>query len=139
MEIWKLHASAVHFPIALSMAAFVFAAIAYIWKDESFTRASWYTTVLLGLTGAAAILFGALTLLKMAPTGDIAKAAHLHMWMGISTGVTALVQFVWVLTLLFKKRTLSRRALALYTALALVIMILAFTTGYLGAKLADMS
>jgi uncharacterized membrane protein len=138
MEVWKLHASAVHFPIALSMAAFVFAAIGCAWKDESFTRASWYTTVLLGLTGAVAILFGAIALIHMAPTGDVAKAAHDHMGMGIATGVVALVQFAWVLLLLFRKRALSRRAVAVYTVLTLATMILAFITGYLGGRLADL-
>ncbi len=137
MEIWQIHAGTVHFPIALATAAFVFAAIGYIWKSDSLMRTSWYCTILAGLAGVATVLAGVLTLVQWAPTGHAAKEAQEHMGMAIVTAVSLLAQFFWVATILLKKRTLSRRAATVYTVLALVTMILALATAFLGGEVSE--
>jgi uncharacterized membrane protein len=137
MEIWQIHAGTVHFPIALAMAAFVFAAMGYIWKSDSLMRASWYCTILAGLTAVATVVAGVITVVQWAPTGDAAKEAREHAGMATETAAALLTQFVWVATLLLKKRTLSRRAATVYTVLALVTMILAVATAFLGGEVSE--
>lgn len=87
----KFHAMAIHFPIALVIAAALSEFLACVTKRDRFGDAARFNIILAALGGAAAILLGLSAGAFANYPDELARALILHKWLGMSAGLLVVI------------------------------------------------
>ncbi len=128
----QFHPIAVHFPIALVVAASLAEALAWLTRRSFFAGAARFSVAVAALTAILAVLLGWAAGAFAHYPGELARVLTIHRWLGTSSGL--LIVMAAVLSEAYHLRGNGRLRLA-YRSLLFGSMVLVGLTGYFGASL----
>lgn len=129
----KLHPVAVHFPIALVLAALLAEALSMATRKPLFTEGARFSVVLATLSGAVTVGLGWAAGAFAHYPADLSQTLWLHRWLGTGTGVLVILSAV--LSELARLPDRKRPFLLAYRTLLFIASIAVGLTGHFGATL----
>ena len=129
----KFHPLAVHFPIALILAAVLAEVMLVVTHRRSFADAGRFAISTGALGAIAAIALGLAAAAHAGYSGQYADTLALHRWLGIAAGAAAVLAAVF--SALSRREQGGPRLVWVYRAALLVSAALVGVAGHLGATL----
>lgn len=129
----KLHPVAVHFPIALAIAAFIAESLFFITLRGLYADAARFAIAAAAVTAIVTVAFGWSAGAFAHYPGDLAKVLLFHRWAGTSAGV--LIVGTAILSELSHRRERSRALKTAYRCGLLLSVLAVGLAGHLGATL----
>ena len=129
----RMHGGATHFPIALVLVSVVFDVAGFWWRDETrrreFRSVGFYSLIIAAAASLVAVASGIALSKGRLLGGGLIALHHYFVWpaFGLLIGLA-----VW--RLIVRQRA-SRRAEAIYLALAVVTLVCMMTAGYWGGEM----
>lgn len=129
----KFHPVAVHFPIALLLAAVLAEALHLFTGRQPFSHAAHFSIRLGALSALVAVALGLSAGSFASYPGDLANILVVHRWMGITTA--GMASIAAIASIRAVRKTATSRDVALYRAALFLSATLVGGTGHLGAML----